>query len=112
MIMVFQIFKLLIEANQVISIHTLLFIILVLVPICQILAEDKKGGFLIKLIYNNETLGASIVDTKFRSYYDIIQTVYDEYIATTFVCCVSLSGKSMEIFETNSERLKYKFCFG
>ncbi|HCM62350.1 MAG TPA: hypothetical protein DIT05_07350 [Morganella sp. (in: Bacteria)] len=77
-----------------------------------VLAEDEKGHYLIKPIYNNGTLGESIADKQFRSYYDIIQAAYDEYTSTTFICCVSLSGKSMEIFETNSEGLKSKVRFG
>lgn len=73
-----------------------------------ILAEDESANYMIKPISNYGKLGVSIVEKQFRSYYDIIQAAYDEYTSTTFICCVSLSGKSIEIFETSDEGLKSK----
>ncbi|GAA0345715.1 hypothetical protein L9H26_13245 [Morganella psychrotolerans] len=73
-----------------------------------ILAEDEDANYLIKPILKSGRLGGIIVDKQFRYYYDIIQAAYDEYTSTTFICCVSLSWKAIEIFETHENGLKAK----
>ncbi|MEG0278023.1 MAG: hypothetical protein RR510_03980 [Morganella sp. (in: enterobacteria)] len=67
-----------------------------------ILAEDEGSNYLIKPIYDNGTLGESIVVKNFGRYYDIMQAAYDDLTATTYLCAVSLESKSMELFSTTN----------
>lgn len=78
-----------------------------------ILAEDEGGNYLIKPIYDNGTLGESIVFKNFGRYYDIMQAAYDDLTAVTYLCAVSLENKTMELFSTTNGGLvsTYEFDF-
>ena len=67
-----------------------------------LLSEDQGGNYLIKPIYDNGTLGESVVIKNFGRYYDIMQAAYDDLTATTYLCAVSFEGKSMELFSTTN----------
>lgn len=75
-----------------------------------LLAEDERGDYLIKPIFSNGTLGPDIVNKKFRHYYDVIQAAYDDLTATTYICAVSLAGKSMKYLQPQMVVCKVKFA--
>ncbi|HHV7359552.1 hypothetical protein [Morganella sp. GD04133] len=75
------------------------------------LVEDEQGNYLIKPIYENGTLGENIVSKNFGCYYDIIQSAYDDVTATTYLCCVDLDGKTMQVYLTTTLGLVSIFEF-
>ncbi|HAE77655.1 hypothetical protein JC794_02980 [Morganella morganii] len=76
-----------------------------------LLAEDEEGNYLVKPVYENGTLGDSIVSKNFGCYYDIIQAAYDDVTATTYICAVSLAGKTMEVYAATTLGLVSRFEF-